>query len=129
MDSTLQLTANDLSDEDLQKLTFELFKTLNDETEAKATLPEETGESGTRGDAITLGQILLTALSTGTVAALFNVLTAYFQRKPSLEIEFKRADGQQFKLKAEQLNKSQIEKTVQLANSHDGGRRSLRCFL
>ena len=116
MDSTLKLTANDLSDEDLQKLTLELSKTLNDETEAKAILPEETGESGTRGNAITLGTIILTALSTGTVAALFNVLTAYFQRKPSLEIEFKRADGQQFKLKAEQLNKSQIEKTVQLAN-------------
>ena len=116
MDSSLQLTADDLSNEDLQKLTFELSKTLNDETDAKAILPEQTGESGTRGDAITAGQILLTALSTGTVAALFNVLLAYFQRKPSLEIEFKRADGQQFKLKAEQLNKGQIERTVQLAN-------------
>jgi hypothetical protein len=63
-----------------------------------------------------VGQILLTALSTGTVVALFNVLAVYFQRKPSLEIEFKRSDGQQFKIKAEQLNKSQIEKTVQLAN-------------
>lgn len=115
MDSTLQLTGTDLSDEDLQKLTRELSNTLNAETEAKATLTEEIGVPGAKGDTITLGQILLTALSTGTVAALFNVLAAYFQRKPSLGIEFKRTDGHEFKLKAEHLSESQIKKTVQLA--------------
>ena len=120
MDSTLQLTASDLSDEDLQKLTLELSKTLNDETEAKATIPENSGEPGSKGDPITLGTIILTALSTGTVVALFNVLTAYFQRKPSLELEFKREDGQQLKIKAEQLNKDQIDQTIQMANDFIG---------
>ena len=120
MDSTLQLTAGDLSDEDLQVLTRELSKTLNDETEVKATLPTGTGESGTKGDAITLGAIILTALSSGTVVALFNVLKSYIERKPSLELEFKREDGQQLKIKAEQLNKDQIDQTLQIANEFFG---------
>ena len=120
MDSTLQLTASDLSDEDLQVLTRELSKTLNDETEAKATLPEETGESGSKGDPITLGTIILTALTSGTVVALFNVIKSYIERKPSLELEFTRKDGQQLKIKAEQLNKDQIDQTIQLANDFIG---------
>ncbi|MCK5345596.1 MAG: hypothetical protein KAR20_19435 [Candidatus Heimdallarchaeota archaeon] len=121
MDSTLLLAANDLSDEDLQKLTLELSKTLNDETEAKATIPEKPSQAGSKSDVvITLGTILLTALSSGTVAALFNVIKSYIERKPSLEFEFKRKDGQQLKIKAEQLNKDQIDQTIQMANDFIG---------
>jgi len=120
MDSTLQLTASDLSDEDLQKLTHEFSKTLNDETEAKATIPEKSGGPGSKGDPITLGTIILTALSSGTVVALFNVIKSYIERKPSLELEFKREDGQQLKIKAEQLNKDQIDQTIQMANDFIG---------
>ena len=121
MDSTIQLTASDLSDEDLQKLTLELSKTLNDETEAKATIPEKPSEAGSKSDVvITLGTIILTALSSGTVVALFNVIKSYVERKPSLELEFKREDGQQLKIKAEQLHKDQIDHTIQLANAFIG---------
>jgi len=121
MDSTLQLTANDLSDEDLQKLTLDFSKTLNDETEAKATLPEEPSEAGSKSDvAITVGQIILTALTSGTVIALFNVIKSYIERKPSLELELKREDGQQLNIKAEHLHKDQINHTIQLAKDFIG---------
>ena len=120
MDSTLQLAANDLSGEDLQKLTLDFSKTLNDETEAKATIPEKPGGAGSKGDPITLGTIILTALSSGTVVALFNVIKSYIERKPSLELELKREDGQQLKIKAEQLNKDQIDQTIQIANDFFG---------
>ena len=63
MDAALKLTSIDLDAEDLQDLSRDLANTLNRETELEATLPEESGEPGTRGDAITLGQIILTALS------------------------------------------------------------------
>jgi hypothetical protein len=54
------------------------------------------------------------------VVALFNVLKSYIERKPSLELEFKREDGQQLKIKAEQLNKNQIDQTIQMANEFFG---------
>ena len=120
MNSTLQLAANDLSGEDLQKLTLELSKTLNDETEAKAAIPEKSGGPGSKGDPITLGTIILTALSSGTVVALFNVIKSYIERKPSLELELKSKDGQQLNIKAEQLHKDQIEHTIQLAKDFIG---------
>jgi len=59
-------------------------------------------------------------ISRGTVVALFNVIKSYIERKPSLEFEFKRKDGQQLKIKSEQLNKDQIEQTIQIANKFFG---------
>ena len=120
MDSILQLTVGDLSDEDLQKLTLELSRTLNDETDAQATIPETHGGAGSKGDPITLGTIILTALSSGTVVALFNVIRSYIERKPSLELEFNGKDGRQLKIKAEQLRKEQIDQTIQMANDFFG---------
>ena len=120
MDATLQLIAGDLSGGDLQKLTLDLSRTLNDETDAISVIPENPGGSGNKGDPITLGTLILTALSSGTVVALFNVLKSYIERKPSLEMEFKREDGRQFKIKAEQLNKDQIDQTLQMANDFFG---------
>ena len=121
MDSTLQLTANDLSGEDLQKLTLALSKTLNDETDVKATIPEKPSEAGSKSDVvITLGTIILTALSSGTVVALFNVIKSYIERKPSLELQLKSDDGRQLNIKAEQLHKDQIDHTIQLAKDFIG---------
>jgi hypothetical protein len=121
MDSVVQLTASDLSDEDLQVLTRELSKTLNDETNVRAILPEEPSEAGAKADvAITVGQIILTALTSGTVVALFNVIKAYIERKPSLELEFNRQDGKQLKIRAEHLGKNQIDQTIKLANDFIG---------
>ncbi len=48
--------------------------------------------------------------------ALLSVLKTYLERKPSLEMEFQRIDGQKFQIKAEHLDKSQIEQTMKLAN-------------
>jgi hypothetical protein len=116
MDVTLKLSAADLDAEDLQDLTLELAKTLDRETDLHANLPEEHGGPGTKGDAITLGQIILTALSSGTVVALFGVLKSYFERKPSLAMELQRADGRNFKVAAEHLDKNQVNQTIKLAN-------------
>jgi hypothetical protein len=116
MDAILKLTAADLDAEDLQDLTRDLVKTLNSETDLHATLPEERGGPGTKGDAITLGQIILTALSSGTIVALFGVLKSYFERKPSLELLVEGPDGRKFEVKAEQLSRNQVDQTIKMAN-------------
>jgi hypothetical protein len=117
VDAILKIISSDLAAEDLQALTRELSQNLNRETEVNADLPEEAGGPGTRGGAVELvGQILLTALSSGTVAALFNILKSYLERKPSLEMEFQRSDGQKLRVRAEDLDKGQIQQTMKLAN-------------
>lgn len=117
MDVNMNIISDDTTDEDLQKLTMMLLNTVNDETEATAVLPELKSKTGDKGDAITIGQIVLTALTSGAIVALFDVLKAYFERKPSMQIDFKRSDGKQFTVKAEQLSKTQMDQTITLANT------------
>ena len=120
MEAILKITSDDLDEEKLQDLTRDLTRTLNRETDVEATLPEEAGELGDKGDPVTIGAIVLTALSSGTVVALFNVFRTYFERRQSLEVELARPDGKKFKLKAENLDEDEIERTVKLVNEFLG---------
>ncbi|MGX9727430.1 MAG: effector-associated constant component EACC1 [Candidatus Electronema sp. VV] len=100
--------------EDLQSLTARLLRSINQETDLTATLPEERGGAGAKGDAVTIGQIILTALgSGGAVAALLTVLKSYVERKPTLRFEVKTADGRELKIEAEHLSPEQIAQTMQ----------------
>lgn len=116
MDASLLISCKDLSDEDLQLLTGDLTNTLNRETELTGTLAEQTKKKGAKGEPITIGMIILTALSSGTVVALFNVLKSYFERRSSLEMVIKRADGEEFTIRAENLSSEQVDETIKMAN-------------
>ena len=70
---------------------------------------------GKKGDAVAIGQIVLAALSSGTVVAMFNVLKSYIDRKPSLKLEIETPDGKKLKIDAENLKKTQIDQTIQMA--------------
>ncbi|MCI5178096.1 MAG: hypothetical protein D3911_01985 [Candidatus Electrothrix sp. AW3_4] len=94
----------------MQELTFELKNSLNRETDLTAQLPEEAGGLGTKGDAVTIGQIILAG--GGAIAALMPVLKAYVERKPTLRIKIENADGSKMTLVAEHFNPGQIEQTT-----------------
>jgi hypothetical protein len=112
IDARLSLHNSVMSDEDIQELTVALRRSLQQETDLNARLPEETGGSGTKGDPITIGQIFLAALSSGTVVALLQVLKSYVERKPTLRFEIEKADGSKMKIEAEHLSVAQIEQTT-----------------
>ena len=121
MNATLSLHDSRMAAEDLQELTVELLRSIRQETELTAKLPEERGGVGTKGDAVTIGQIMLVALSSGTMVALFQVLKSYVERKPTLEIELE-LPGKKLKIKAEHLNAGQIEQTMQAVNQFCGAK-------
>ena len=58
MNATLSLHDSRMAAEDLQELTAELLRSIRQETELTAKLPEERGGSGAKGDAVTIGQIV-----------------------------------------------------------------------
>ncbi|WPD21751.1 MAG: hypothetical protein SD837_16270 [Candidatus Electrothrix scaldis] len=113
MDAKLSLHHDEMSEEGIQELVFSLTRSLNQETDVTASLPEQTGGFGTKGDAVTIGDIFIAALSSGTVAALLQVLKSYVERKPTLRIEIERPDGNKVKIEAEHLAPNQIEQTTQ----------------
>jgi len=115
MNAKLSLHHNGMSDEDIQELTIDLKNSVNQETELIAQLPEETGGPGTKGDMVTIGQIILAAVGGGgAIAALMPVLKAYVERKPTLRIEIEETvDGKKVKIEAQHLSPEQIKQTIQ----------------
>ena len=113
MDAKLSLHHDAVSDEDLQELVFSLTQTVNQETDLTARPPEEAAGTGSKGDPVTLGEIFIAALSSGTVVALLQVLKSYVERKPTLRIEIERPDGNKVTIAAEHLDPGQIEQTTQ----------------
>ncbi|MCW5201931.1 MAG: hypothetical protein QTN59_02830 [Candidatus Electrothrix communis] len=112
MNAKLSLHNSEISEEDIQDLVLSLTQTLNQETDLTARLPEEVGGPGSKGDAVTIGEIFIAALSSGTVAALLQVLKSYVERKPTLRIEVETLDGNKVKIEAEHLSPGQIEQTT-----------------
>ncbi len=112
MNAILFLQDSRMAAEDLQDLTAGLLRSINQETDLTARLPEERGGAGTKGDAVTIGQIVIVALSSGTVVALLQVLKSYLERKPTLEIELVLPD-KTLKMKAEHFSPEQLAQTMQ----------------
>ena len=117
----LSLASKELASEDLQNLTRDLSTTLNQETDVDATLPEQTGEAGIKGDPVTLGLIALTFLSSGAAVAFFNTVKAFFERDRSLEMDFQREDGKKLSIRAENVRAAQIDRTIKAAEQFFGG--------
>jgi len=115
MNAKLSLHDSSLSQEDITELTRRLQQDINQETDLTAAVPETPGGLGAKGDVSIIGQILLAALSSGTVVALFQVLKSYVERKPTLRLELKTPDGRELMLAAEHFSAGQIEQTIQAA--------------
>ncbi len=120
MNATMKINCDELASEDIQEITMEMMRVLNRETDVTASLPEESAQKGARGDAVTLGQLALTALSGGAAVAMFNVFKSYIERRKSLVIEIKGDDGKTLSLNAENLSQQQFDPTLEMATNFTG---------
>jgi hypothetical protein len=115
MDVTLSVRDENLAVEGLHTLTQDLCRTIGRETDIDARLAGERSQPGMRGDAITIGTILLTVLSSGAAVALINVLKSFFERTKAIEVELQDKDGKKLRIKAENVHSDQeIERTIGL---------------
>ncbi|MGF1623340.1 MAG: hypothetical protein ACFCVH_00540 [Alphaproteobacteria bacterium] len=112
MDIQLVLDAPGCPDERRHALTRELAATLRREASIQAALIEGEGAPGDKGDAVTLGTLLLTFISSGAAVGLFQVVRTYFERDASLEIELQRSDGARFAIRAKHVSPMQIDETI-----------------
>jgi hypothetical protein len=115
-----RLIAADLEPEQLQALARELCLELNRETDVQALPAEGSGGPGTRGDAITIGGMVLAFLSSGAAVGLVKVFEAYVARRPSLELELQKPDGRKLRINAQGVRPEQIENTARLAREFFG---------
>jgi hypothetical protein len=110
----LNLTVGDatLDAEDLHSLTSELRKSITTHTDADASIVTGKALPGTKGDPITLGTLALALITSGTVTGLVTVLQTFVARRPTIEFEVTRPDGQILKLKGDQLKAAHVTQTI-----------------
>jgi hypothetical protein len=114
MPVTFSLSASDLDDEALQKLTRQLSRDLRDEAGIESILAKQPAPPGAKGELEIIGQILVAAVGAGgAIVGLVNVLKAYVQRKPSLQIEMQDEAGRKLIVKADDLRAYDLSKLVQ----------------
>lgn len=114
MNATLSIRSTDLSDEDLQRTLRDLCRDINHDTEIRAEVPTQQGESGAKGQ-LDLAQLTLTFISGGGVVALINVLKSYLERGTRLEMKLEK-DGRVFAIKAENVSQHQMSQTIKEAS-------------
>jgi hypothetical protein len=114
MPALLIISAADLDDESIQNLTQRLCRDIRDEAGIEASLVERPVGPGTKGDLVTIGQILIGA--GGPLVALIGVLKTYIARKPSLQFELQTKDGDKVKITADDLRGDDMEKLLQAIN-------------
>ena len=100
MSVTLSIEAANLSPDERDSLTRDLFDTIRVETDIEPQLVRGPTQGGAKGDPITLGTVALTFLTTGTAVALLKTLAVYFKRQPYLKIKFHSARDRTFELEA-----------------------------
>jgi hypothetical protein len=115
MSAILSLSATDLDEDDLQNLTHRLCRDLRDEVGINVHLVTQPAAIGHKGDLSALGQIVLSGLGAGGFAvALVNVLKSYIERKPSLQFELQKKDGDKLTIRAEDLRGDDMTRLTQV---------------
>ncbi len=122
MDTTLSIFCDELSDDLLQQITFDVCNTVNKETGATASIVEHDSGAGHRsGGAITIGEIALAAFTSGTVVALFNVIKTYISQRPTLKIKLKLPGGKEIVIESQHLQADQFDQLVKMIKKALGG--------
>ena len=113
-DASKDASNNDDDDDELRELTELLCRDLRNEAELDAVLAKTAVTPGAKGDVSLAGQIILTAIGSGGLAVAFvNVLKAWIQKKSSLTIKLKDADGKTLEFKAENMRDKDVKEIAQ----------------
>lgn len=110
----LSIACPERTPEDLAGLVDELTSELAGLRGADVTVETAAAPKGSRGDAVSLGNILITFISSGAAVAAINVIKTYFQREPALKLKFKGADGETVELDAKRLNDENTKRALGL---------------
>lgn len=117
MSTTLSIISPSIDEEDLNELSLDLCRTINDETDIKAEPATTTSERrGDKGDLITIGTLALGLISSGgVVVTLIDVLKSYLERGRPIEIELEHPDGRKLKIKGDDVRQEQLDQTMKVA--------------
>lgn len=104
--------SSDLNEDRLSELTRGLLRDLRD-ADIEARMPESRAESGSRGNAVTIGELLMLFISSGAAVSLIGCLRAYIARDRTLKIRIVKSGGDEVVIDAANVDSESVLNTVQ----------------
>lgn len=105
----------DLPNSTLATFTRDLQRDLTKHLGVVATSPPALAQEGERGDALAIGELLLTFMTSGMATALVGCLKTYLNREPTLNVRVLRPDGTEVSVSAKNINdKGLVEAVIAL---------------
>jgi len=98
MSAQLSISRGGLEPEDVDRLSRELERELTETGGVMLNAAPRSAAPGQRGDPITVGTLLLAAITSGTVSAVFSVIKSYVDRGDELTFEGTGTDGKPVKI-------------------------------
>jgi hypothetical protein len=108
------LSGNGVPEEGIASATRELLKDIRADVDPRAQLVKGGSELGTKGDAVTLGQIALGLVTGGPLGKLVEGLFAFLGRNRKLVIETRNAAGESLKIDLDFVNRHGTDLAVDL---------------
>lgn len=82
----LQLQSDSLDIESIHSISTLMSNSIERETDYEVVNEQAIASIGDKGDPITIGTIVLAAISTGTVISLLDVIKTYLSKEPELTV-------------------------------------------
>jgi hypothetical protein len=98
MSAQLSISPGDLEPEELDRISRDLERQLAGTGGIALSVAPHPTAAGERGDPFTVGALLLAAVTSGTVSALFNIIKSYVDRGIDLNFEGTGTDGRPIKI-------------------------------
>ena len=74
--------------------------------------PSAAHEPGKRGDPLTLGAIVIAAISSGAISSLVTTIGSYLTRDKRTEVEISRPDGLKIKISSARSNLAELQEAL-----------------
>lgn len=106
----LTLHSDDLSDSATQARLRQLAREIEARSDATTELAREGATPGTKGDAVTIGTLLMTLMTSGAAVAALGVLKSWVEKDKTISFTLKRPDGTEISVNASNI--AEAEKLV-----------------
>jgi hypothetical protein len=121
MDIQVAVTGTDLQDERIAEATRELLKDIRADADPRARLVTAPAEPGTKGVAVSLGEIALSLVTGGAIGKFIEALFGFLGRNRRMSLKVQNQKGESLELSLEFVNRHGLEKAMALADEFLSG--------
>jgi hypothetical protein len=114
----VQLVGGDIPEQRLDAATRELLRDIRGDADPEARLVAKPSSPGSKGDAISIGQIALALVTGGAVGQLIDCLFNFLSRNKKLEIKLTQGGGSSLAINMDFVGKHGVDQATKIVEEY-----------